>query len=101
MGFLLVQCALLVWVRGSWPAGAKDVAYMHSGGKYVVIIVFRSAVCQLFPSRYLLDLCSSCSVGGCDALFNMCICECMHALDEVVYMVCVCTTFYGLGHLPS
>lgn len=41
---------------------------MHSGGKYVVIIVFRTAICQLSPFRYLLDPHSSCWVSGWDSL---------------------------------
>lgn len=63
---------------------------MHSGGKYVVIIVFRAAICQFFPSRYLLDPHSSCWVGGWDALcVRLCVCgKSMHAEYKVMHMVC-------------
>lgn len=63
---------------------------MHSGGKYVVIIVFRTAICQLSPSRYLLDLHSSCWVGRWDALciVRLCVFKCMHAIHKVVHRMC-------------
>lgn len=59
---------------------------MHSGGKYVVIIVFRTAICQLSPSRYLLDPHSSCWVGGWDTL-----CVCVDAERMHAYVAHECT----------
>lgn len=61
---------------------------MHSGGKYVVIIVFRAAICQLSPSRYLLDPHSSCWVGGWDAL-----CECVWVRTVCVRVVNPCMQY--------
>ena len=76
---------------------------MHSGGKYVVIIVFRTAICQISPFRYLLDPHSSCWVGGWDSL---CV-----SVFVGVYLVNACSTqrgaydvytrLYASGHLPS
>lgn len=37
---------------------------MHSSEKYVVIIIFRMAICHLFPSSYLLLLHSWCCKAG-------------------------------------
>lgn len=53
-------CAVDYLLEGINPRSWRYSISMHSGGKYVVITVFRTAVCQLSPSRYLLDLPSSC-----------------------------------------
>lgn len=60
---------------------------MHSGGKYVVIIVFRTAICQLSPSRYLLNPHSS-WVSGCTLY---CVCVCLHACVCVLNACMHCT----------
>lgn len=44
--------------------GGRRVRDMHSSEKYVVIIIFRMAICHLFPSSYLLLPHSWCCEAG-------------------------------------
>lgn len=76
--------------------GAEDIAYLCIRGKYVVIIVFSKAICQLSYFRYLLDLHSFCLVDG----MHFVLCAYVHgkykqARDKEVNKAC------GSGSTPE